>query len=491
MSNNMATSTTTVTMPKRTRRATRAKNDEDDRTAPPPAASRNSRKPLRSSRRKKNSSKGDKNKNAKPVVSIASEKQSGKSADATGFEWMCEDDDAHKTKTTAASKASNKKLSKRRPMTQKVPLPSSSSNITPKTNKPISKTRTRRSRSKERKSAQQQMVDFIEEEQKQNNKEDNNATMKTVNGRLLPVEILVANKKRNSSSSAGHDSVPKQNGSKMMSSSNGKSSSASTTKMSLRPGSRKRMRNDERVVVDCITATLSADTSRDGCCEGVASDSGGRKKRASTAASPFEKRKKKRRIGPGTMAKTFESTASSASSKGGGSVTSSRLSNHSRTAEETNGMPTSKKERWNNPRKTVFDVSDVSSTASAKQRRMDRPKADGRTHLGTLWEDESYRNEEHGNNSDAGDDPSSDDWIGEMTTFTAISMERMAAVTKRKFDRQRRYYESQLQIQREENRERDDENARLRKELSETNKMLNDFLGGGSMMPVRCSRMIC
>lgn len=230
------------------------------------------------------------------------------------------------------------------------------------------------------------------------------------------------------------------------------------------------MRDDERVEADGSTTTLSADTSRGSCCEGVASDSG-RKKRAITAVSPFEKRKKKRRISPRTMAleNTVECSSLTSSEGGGDLVASSRSGNHPRTAQKTNSMPTPEKERWSNLDKTVFDVSDASSTVSAKQRQMHFPKANGRSYIGTLWEDGSYWNEENVNNSDV-DDPSSDDWIGEMTTSTAKSLERMAAVTKRKFDRQRRYYESQLQVQREENQELDDENARLRKELSKTKK---------------------
>jgi len=100
----------------------------------------------------------------------------------------------------------------------------------------------------------------------------------------------------------------------------------------------------------------------------------------------------------------------------------------------------------------VFDVIYASSTASMKQRRIDRPKVNDNANIGsTISSNNAYQTKDNVTNDM---DPTSIDWI-----------EQMAATVKHKFIEQRLYYESQLQAQREKNHEQGRENERLRNEL--------------------------
>jgi len=110
----------------------------------------------------------------------------------------------------------------------------------------------------------------------------------------------------------------------------------------------------------------------------------------------------------------------------------------------------------------VFDVIYASSTASMKQRRIDRPKVNDNANIGsTISSNNAYQTKDNVTNDM---DPPSIDWIEQMAS-TAKRMEQMAATTKHKFNEQRLYYESQLQAQREKNHEQGRENERLRNEL--------------------------
>ena len=102
--------------------------------------------------------------------------------------------------------------------------------------------------------------------------------------------------------------------------------------------------------------------------------------------------------------------------------------------EDASSMSNASKKRRNKSNgKTVFDVIYASSTASMKQRRVDRPKVNDNANIGTLSSNNEYHTKDNVTNDM---DPPSIDWMEQMAS-TAKQMEQMAATTKHKFIEQR------------------------------------------------------